>query len=129
MDKKLSPRIVRRNIGFQIKKIREEKQLTQQAIAEDLEISLTAYGEIERGHTNFSIDRLIAIIQLLDIPLTQLTAKPETTSISKESLRSVIGVKQEEIAKLLLVPAIGNKVVLSQLLELYGVVEKLLLLG
>jgi transcriptional regulator with XRE-family HTH domain len=60
-------------IGDRIRVCRAEKKLSQENVAQELGISVTAYSKIERGQTNVSIGRLEQIATCLDVPLPRLT--------------------------------------------------------
>jgi transcriptional regulator with XRE-family HTH domain len=55
------------NIGQNIKRIREFKNLTQEAVAGAVGMSVTAYGNIERGETDVNFKRLSEIAQALEV--------------------------------------------------------------
>ena len=55
------------NIGDKIKKLRELKNYTQQFMAQELELSLSGYGKIERNETDISIGRLEQIATILGV--------------------------------------------------------------
>lgn len=55
-----------RNIGRQIKNIREEKGMTQQDLAERLDVSRQAVSQIENGHRKLTIERLRRIADALN---------------------------------------------------------------
>ena len=59
-------------IGDRIRVCRVEKKLSQENLANELGISITAYSKIERGLTNVSIGRLEQIATCLGVPLTRL---------------------------------------------------------
>ena len=59
-------------IGDRIRVCRVEKKLSQENLANEIGISITAYYKIERGLTNVSIGRLEQIATCLDVPLTRL---------------------------------------------------------
>lgn len=54
-------------IGHRIRKLRESKDYSQQNMADDLSISLSAYSKIERGVTDTSVNRLEAIAKILEV--------------------------------------------------------------
>jgi transcriptional regulator with XRE-family HTH domain len=45
------------NVGEKIKKLRELKNYTQQHMAEELDLSLSGYGKIERNETDISVSK------------------------------------------------------------------------
>lgn len=55
------------NIGDRIKTARKERGLTQEALAEKVDITLYYMGEIERGAKTPSLDLFIRLIEELDI--------------------------------------------------------------
>jgi transcriptional regulator with XRE-family HTH domain len=55
------------NIGQNIKKIRELKDLKQEAVAHSLGLSVTAYGDIERGKADLNFKRLHEIADVLEV--------------------------------------------------------------
>lgn len=54
-------------VGNNIRKLRELRNYTQQFMADQLEISLSGYGKIERNDTNVSLGRLQQIADILDV--------------------------------------------------------------
>jgi transcriptional regulator with XRE-family HTH domain len=54
------------NVGEKIKKLRELKNYTQQYMADQLDISQSGYGKIERNETDISISKLEKIAKILD---------------------------------------------------------------
>lgn len=54
-------------IEHKIKNIRELKNLTQEYMAERLDISQAAYSKIEKGETKISEEKLIQIAQALEM--------------------------------------------------------------
>ena len=57
------------NAGLRIKKIREYRNLTQQHMADNLEISQNAYSKIENETTKLTTIRLEQIAKILDVPV------------------------------------------------------------
>ena len=58
-----------RKIGEHIRTSRTKAKMTQAAVAEKLNISLTHYGQLERGDKKFTLDMLGEACELLNIPL------------------------------------------------------------
>lgn len=70
-------------MGQRLRKRRLEKNLTQENMAELLDISVKHYSEIERGITGISVERLIELSNLLDLNIDYLlkgTNSSETLS-------------------------------------------------
>jgi transcriptional regulator with XRE-family HTH domain len=61
-----------------------EKKLTQENIANDLGISVTAYSKIERGKTNISITRMEQIAEALDVNILKII-HPEEAATDAET--------------------------------------------
>ena len=50
-----------------IKKIRELKSLTREFVAEELKMSTSGYGKIERGEVDLTVSKLIEISKILNV--------------------------------------------------------------
>lgn len=61
-------------IGSRIKKERKVSKLSQEELAERLNISTSFQSRMERGATKISLDMLARISEALDIPLSLLVA-------------------------------------------------------
>ncbi len=55
-----------------IRKRRKERKLTQEEMADRLDISLTAYRDLEKGHTNIVNANVIRIAELLETSAEEL---------------------------------------------------------
>ncbi|WP_371367739.1 hypothetical protein SRRS_15670 [Sporomusa rhizae] len=53
-------------IGQRIKKIRKQKNLTQEKLAESLEVSTVYISQVENGKTKLNLEMLIRIASLLN---------------------------------------------------------------
>ncbi|MFK8297605.1 helix-turn-helix domain-containing protein [Capnocytophaga cynodegmi] len=60
------------NIGFNIRKIREQKGFSQEYLANELNISQASYARLENQETKITIDRLLQIAKVLDTEITEL---------------------------------------------------------
>lgn len=60
------------DLHFKIRKIREWRGYSQEYMAEKLNISVRAYGNIENGKTSIKIERLDSICSLLSISIEEL---------------------------------------------------------
>ncbi len=60
------------NVGEKIKKLRELKNYTQQHMAEELDLSLSGYGKIERNETDISVSKLEKIAKILDTDMSSI---------------------------------------------------------
>lgn len=63
------------DFGNNVRKVRIQKNLTQQQLATDLRIHKDYLGKIERGKTNFSIAVMMKIAKCLDVDLSDLFIK------------------------------------------------------
>ncbi|HEY6975899.1 MAG TPA: helix-turn-helix transcriptional regulator [Chitinophagaceae bacterium] len=71
------------HIGERIKKLRIAKHLKQRAVANMLGISLTAYGDIERGKTiNLTLPRVEQIAGVLKVPATTIINGHSNTTVA-----------------------------------------------
>lgn len=91
-------------IGNNIKNIRELKNLTQEFVAERLDISQSAYSRLENGETKISKEKLIQIAEILEV-------KPEDikefdgqkyfnsfNNVSDSNIESIVsGMRSEEV--------------------------------
>lgn len=61
--------------GRNVRAIRRQKELTQEALAFDAKIDLTYVGGIERGKRNPSLLVMARIARALSVPLTKLLSE------------------------------------------------------
>ena len=52
-----------------IKKIRELKNLTRDYVADELKMSTSGYGKIERGEVDLTVSKLEKIAEVLDVSI------------------------------------------------------------
>lgn len=57
-------------IGMRLKQARIDKKLTQEKLAEELDVSVANVSRVERGSTEIGLKRLDEICDLLDVSLT-----------------------------------------------------------
>lgn len=55
------------NVYLNIRKIRELKNLTREYVAEELKMSMSGYGKIERGEVDLTVTKLSEISKVLDV--------------------------------------------------------------
>ena len=60
------------SVNEKIKLVRQAKGLTQEAVAEKLGMSVTTYGDIERGDKDLKLSKLQDIADALDIKASEL---------------------------------------------------------
>lgn len=56
-------------VYLNIRKIRELKNLTREYVAEELNMSMSGYGKIERGEVDLTVTKLIEIGKVLDVSI------------------------------------------------------------
>ena len=61
-----------RSIKENIRRIRKSRKMTQEDMAAKLDISLTAYRDLERGSTNIMNANIFKIAELLEISVEEL---------------------------------------------------------
>jgi transcriptional regulator with XRE-family HTH domain len=61
-------------LGKNVRRLRQQRKLTQEQLAFDAEIDLTYMGGIERGQRNPSLLVMARIADALSVPLTKLLA-------------------------------------------------------
>jgi len=88
-----------KNIGTNIKKIRELKAITREQIISDLKMSLSNYSKIERGEIDLTISRIYEIASVLEVDVSQILNFDATQifNISNNKLVQGIGAKAENM--------------------------------
>ena len=61
------------NIGENIKKVRELKNITREQLADDLKMSLSNYSKIERSEIDLTVARLYEIANVLGVDVSQIS--------------------------------------------------------
>lgn len=82
-------------IGKRVKKFRKERGLTQEKLAELLNISVPYMSNIENGKTKFSMPVLVSLINSLDITadmllFEQITSKGKVHSMVLKEVNEVL---------------------------------------
>lgn len=67
-----------KEIRERLKKIRFEKGLTQDNMADMLSISQNSYHKLENGHTKMSLKKFMDICIILQVEVTEVINGPET---------------------------------------------------
>ncbi|MCL1880695.1 MAG: helix-turn-helix domain-containing protein [Oscillospiraceae bacterium] len=71
-------------IGTRLREHRKSLGMTQQNVADILEISMKFYGQIERGESKISVDKVIVLYEKLDLEPTYLLTGNKSTIDFKE---------------------------------------------
>ena len=90
-------------MGRRMKLKRREKKMSQEEMAKAVQISMSFYGNIERGKRIPSIDTLVAIANVLDVGTDYLPAESVTAAYaqrSPEELRLLRRYLREKVAEL-----------------------------
>lgn len=74
-------------IGEKIKKIRELRNFSRRFMANELAISVTTYGKIERNETELTISRLEQISVVLNVKMTTIIEFDENQLLDKNAFR------------------------------------------
>jgi transcriptional regulator with XRE-family HTH domain len=83
-------------LGRNIANVRRAKNLTQENVAFDLDISKTSYAKIERGETNISFLRLVQIADYFHIDVSELV-KGSTSEVDLQEIAAHIAQMQTDI--------------------------------
>lgn len=85
---------LKRQIGLKIKQLRIIKGWSRQQAADELDMSVTGYGSIERGETDMCITRLAQIAEIFEIELSELLGLTEKNIVNftKTHTKYLIGI-------------------------------------
>ena len=81
-----------KGIGARIRQARKERRLTQSALAERLDISVSHMSDIETGRTNFGIDIFMRITEILQVSADSLlrTNVPEVDAVYAAEFKELV---------------------------------------
>jgi transcriptional regulator with XRE-family HTH domain len=87
------------NIGDNIKKFRELKNITREQIAADLKMSLSNYSKIERGEIDLTISRIQEIASILGVDMSQVLNfdASQIFNVTNNKLVQGLGAKAENM--------------------------------
>ena len=77
MEKKHSPSALRRNFALNMRRMREQLGLSQEALADAAGLHRTYIGSVERGERNISIDNIDRLAIALNVSPASLLEKPK----------------------------------------------------
>jgi transcriptional regulator with XRE-family HTH domain len=103
------------SVNEKIRLIRETKGLSQEQLAEKLDMSPSAYGDIERGSSDIKLSRLEKIAESLEIKLSELFELNEKGSLNVITFNNdnkskvYIGSSASELEKQLAVNELKDK--------------------
>ena len=90
-------------IGEKIRFFRKSRGFSQEEMAHELDISLTAYSKIERNITDINYSRLSQICKIFKISIIELLSADKNFVSEKEeiqNLKALLGDKNKEIIQL-----------------------------
>lgn len=87
------------NIGENIKKFRELKNITRETIASELNMSLSGYSKIERDEIDLTLSRIQRIAEILKVDLSQILNfdASQIFNVSHNKLVQGLGAKAENM--------------------------------
>ena len=71
-------------VGKQIRRIRQGKELSQENVAEELGITKGAFSKIENGTTNVPLARLLQIAKVLEVDITEFFKDSKAVSKAED---------------------------------------------
>ncbi|MDR1544026.1 MAG: helix-turn-helix domain-containing protein [Prevotellaceae bacterium] len=71
------------NVGLKIRKLREERGISQEFIADKLEISQSSYGRLEKSDSRLTVPRLLEISEVLNVSVSVLFGEKATQIINE----------------------------------------------
>lgn len=86
-------------IGERIKRVRQSRTMTQEVLAERLNVSIGYVSQVERGVTKISLDLLGAICAVLDCDIAGLVAESaldSNTYVESELLEEIRGLDRKK---------------------------------
>jgi transcriptional regulator with XRE-family HTH domain len=73
------------NIGIRIKKLREERGIKQESIAQQLDITQSAYGRLEKDDSRLTAPKLQIIAEYLNVSVASLFGEKAVHIIHENS--------------------------------------------
>ncbi len=87
------------NIGDNIKKFRELKNITRETISSELNMSLSGYSKIERNEVDLTISKVQKIAEVLGVDLSQILNfdASQIFNVSNNNMVQGLGAKAENM--------------------------------
>jgi transcriptional regulator with XRE-family HTH domain len=63
---------INQKVAAKISELRTQKNISQLAVAESIDLSQNAYSQLESGNTRITIEKLFAIATYFKVPVTKL---------------------------------------------------------
>ncbi|EIC28751.1 MULTISPECIES: helix-turn-helix domain-containing protein [Methylomicrobium] len=70
------------SVNDKIRLMREAKELTQEQVAEKLEMSKNGYGDIERGDSDIKLSKLAKLAEIFEVQLPELVDLSEKGALN-----------------------------------------------
>lgn len=86
--------VIRARLGARLRRLRRERNLTQEGLAERAGVSYKFLGEIERGTGNPSLDTLERVSRALNVEVTDLFGPPQQASQYPDAPRELTLVRE-----------------------------------
>ena len=83
-------------IAENIKKFRELKNYTRDQMADELDMSLSGYGKLERGEVDITISKLYKISVILEVSVSQMMNFDVSNIFNVHGNQTVNGVEVKE---------------------------------
>ncbi|WP_064832595.1 helix-turn-helix domain-containing protein [Rhizobium phaseoli] len=79
---------VRRTIGWNLRRLRVDRGLSQERLALEAEIDRSYVGRVERGRENVTVATLEAFAKVLSVGVSELFAEIDPKDVRPQLLRS-----------------------------------------
>ena len=84
--------------GSKIRRLRELQNLTQDYVAQKLEMSTTGYGKIERGESDLSLYKMGKIAEIIGFTIEEIIQFDDDILLSKVQLNQTDLTQQDKIS-------------------------------
>ena len=110
------------SIGSRIAKLRKEHSMTQEQLAEKLDISIKHCSSVERGLSSLSLEKVIDVSNLFDVSLDYLI---KGNSASNDSIKHIWANLPQSITSILTSNDDEEIQLLVEYLQLYSKLRKI----
>lgn len=91
---------LKKRIGENIRRIRQQQEITVKQVCNDLEISAAAYSNIERGVTDISVSRIVELSEYFSVHFSQILSVDNTTIYQFAEINNVTASSNQQITTL-----------------------------
>ena len=109
------------SIGSRIAKLRKDHNMTQEQLAENLDISIKHCSSVERGLSSLSLEKLIDVSCLFDVSIDYLV---KGDSESDDSMRNTLTGFPQSIISIMSSNNEDDKQLLLEYLQLFSKIRK-----